>query len=64
MKTSTEVPLMEAAKELGLGYSRALRLVLTGALKGEQRFGRWMVDSASLRQAKLRAEKESTPPAA
>lgn len=53
---------MGAAKELGVGYSKALRMVLTGELAGEQQYGRWMVDAASLRRAKRKAASE--PPSA
>ncbi len=64
MERKEKVPLMQAAKELGIGYSRALQKVLTGELEGGQDFGRWMVNVASLRQAKRRAEKNPPPPAA
>ena len=49
-----EVPITLAAQQLGVSRERAMRRVLTGALKGVQRCGRWYVDASSLRQA-LRA---------
>lgn len=58
------VPLMQAAKELGIGYSRALQRVLTGELVGEQEFGRWMVDAGDLSRAKQEADDQSGPHAA
>jgi hypothetical protein len=63
VKGDQKVPLMVAAKELGVGYSKALRMVLTGQLAGEQEYGRWMVEAASLRRAK-RIANEARPPAA
>lgn len=54
-----QVPLMEAARVLRIGYSRALQLVLTGQLAGEQKYGRWLVDSAALRLAQKKAAKKT-----
>jgi hypothetical protein len=43
MDHSAGVPLTAAAKELGLSYERAKRLVLRGELQGEQLAGRWWI---------------------
>lgn len=45
------VPLTEAAAELGMSYHRALRLVLIGHLKGKKIDGHWMVDRDALARA-------------
>lgn len=37
------VGLAEAAQYLGIPYQNAHRLLLTGALRGEKRSGRWIV---------------------
>ncbi len=42
------VPLTVAAQRLGISWPRAWRLVLTGALAGFKRDGRWFVAAASL----------------
>lgn len=44
------VPLALAAQRLGLRWDQAWRLVLTGALRGEKRGGRWFVERDSLSQ--------------
>ena len=44
-----QITLSEAAKRLAVSYERAKRLLLTGALVGEQMGGRWyMVDLESV----------------
>ena len=46
--SSNKIDLVAAAAELQLPYSKAYRLVLIGALKGERQEGRWLVDRADL----------------
>lgn len=55
MKTDTVLGLAEAAKELGLPYQDAHRLLLTGELEGDKRCGRWWVTRASLDEFNARA---------
>lgn len=43
-----EIGLAEAAQRLGISWQRAWRLVLTGALDGHQRDGRWYVHVESV----------------
>jgi hypothetical protein len=48
---STEtIPLPLAAQRLGTGWGTAYRLVLSGQIRGEQRGGRWQVETASLKE--------------
>lgn len=57
-----EVPLMEAAHRLGISYSKALRLTLTGALAGSQKDGRWQVSSKSV-DGLIASRSDQQPPA-
>jgi len=43
-----EVGLAGAAKELGISWQRAWRLLLTGELDGHQRDGHWYVRTDSV----------------
>ena len=54
-----EVRLVEAAQRLAVTYHQALKLVLTGRLKGRQVDGRhWVVDGAQLDLL----ERQKSPP--
>ena len=48
MERSEYMPLAEAAKELGISWHRAWRLVLTGRLDAHKNGGRWLVKIASI----------------
>ena len=45
---TTEVTLVSAAAHLRVSWHTAYRLVLTGALRGQQRKGRWYVEQADV----------------
>jgi hypothetical protein len=49
------IPLSEAAFQLHLTYHQALKRLMTGALNGERRDGRWYVSAASIEHAKQQA---------
>jgi hypothetical protein len=56
------LPLMKAAVILGKSYNQTLRLVLIGEIKGEQRNGRWFLDSGDVaRLARSRGGTEGGP---
>ncbi len=42
------IPLVEAAQRLGVTYTRAYALALTGQLDAQRRDGRWWVRVASI----------------
>ena len=46
----SNLPLSQAAHQLGLSWAQAWRLVLQGELKGEQRNGRWYVAADEIRR--------------
>lgn len=46
--SSKVVDLVEAATRLQLSYHAAQRLVMTGHLKGERIYGKWVVDAEDL----------------
>jgi len=50
------IPLVAAARRLGLSWSRAWRLALTGELKAHQVGRYWYVEEASLRERERTAE--------
>lgn len=50
------IGLSEAAQHIGIPYQNAHRLLLTGALRGEKRQGRWMVRREDTER--LRTERE------
>ena len=54
MRVKNQIPLAEAALELGISWERAWRHVLTGQLQGEKRNGKWMVAVSSIRGLKRR----------
>lgn len=45
-----EIPLADAAAEMKKTWSQAWQLVLTGAIAGRKKHGKWMVSVESLRQ--------------
>ena len=53
------IPLAIAAQQLGVSRERACRMVLTGALKGELKAGRWHVESKSLERARQQFAKST-----
>lgn len=56
-----EVTLTQAAALLAASYNQTMRLVLVGALKGEQRRGRWFVDARDLeRLVRLRRAEDGS----
>ncbi len=48
MSEQADLGLAEAAQALKLPYQDAHRLLLTGALRGEKRSGRWYVVAADV----------------
>jgi hypothetical protein len=51
VKKSKTIPLALAAQRLGVSWTRAWRLVLTGQLEGSKIGGRWVVSAASIERA-------------
>ena len=56
MSVRQMIGLAEAAQYLGIPYQNAHRLLLTGALRGVKRQGRWMVRREDTER--LKAERE------
>ena len=60
------VPLPETAIRLGVSWSQAWRLLLTGVLVGTKVSGRWMVDETSVvayeRGRSQKAPRTTAPP--
>lgn len=53
-----EVPLPVAARELGVAWATAWRLLLQGALQGRQlENGRWMISVGSIRRLAKKARR-------
>ena len=48
MRIETETDLTTAATELGVSYVAARNWVITGKLRGERRYGRWVIDEDDL----------------
>ena len=57
--TAVEIPLADAAMRLGVSWSAAWRLLLTGKLQGRKEGGRWIVDADSLERAKAARDRAS-----
>lgn len=57
------IPLVGAAARARVRYTRMLNYVLTGAVRGRQRDGRWVVEVADLERF-LRERDQAQPTAA
>lgn len=58
MIANDEMPLSDAAFQLGITWSQAWKLVLTRKLSGRKREGRWYVDGTDLER--LVSEREGS----
>lgn len=60
MKIRNETDLTTAAMKLGVSYVAARNWVITGKLRGERRYGRWVIDADHLRQIVNERNREET----
>jgi hypothetical protein len=54
MSATDDITLPQAAREIGISWASAWRLLLTGRLEGRLLHGRWIVTRSSLDSEKLR----------
>jgi hypothetical protein len=59
-KREDVMSLVDACRELGIAYPAGYRLLLTGALVGERRGGRWVVSCGSVARVARETEKAET----
>lgn len=57
-----EIPLTDAAHQLGLPWERAWRALLTGRLEGQKRGSRWYVTASSVERLATDIAKDPTEP--
>lgn len=60
-KSAVQIPMVEAARRLGLGYNGVRDRVTRGLLKGgRDAFGHWFVDGVSLARAVRQRQRQQS----